>query len=130
MYQKSSVRVTFSLTCNNADLSLLWLVSVALAKFLRILAKPIAGQRESLPELRQLIGFIDPLKSDTGYPIGVYTISRPLTGAPTKVYATVTKPSCRRDRAKGALGMPVTRDAVALALARRMKVRHHRSFLD
>ncbi|KAG8929300.1 hypothetical protein FRC01_004566 [Tulasnella sp. 417] len=81
---------------------------VALAKFLRILAKPIAGQR---------------------YPIGVYTISRPLAGAPTKVFATVTKSSCRRDRAKGALGMPVARDAVALALARRMKYQKYRANL-
>lgn len=81
---------------------------VALAKFLRILAKPIAGQR---------------------YPIGVYTISRPLSGAPARVYATVTKPSCRRDRTKSALGMPVTRDAVALALARRMKYQKYRANL-
>lgn len=81
---------------------------VALAKFLRILAKPIAGQR---------------------YSIGVYTISRPLAGVPTKVYATITKPSCRRDRAKSALGMPVTRDAVALALARRMKYQKYRANL-
>jgi len=80
---------------------------VNLNKFLRILAKPIAGQR---------------------YPIGVYTVSRPLEGPPTKVYATHTiVRNPRRDRARASMGMPIAKDAVAMALARRVKYQKYRT---
>jgi len=83
---------------------------VNLNKFLRILAKPIAGQR---------------------YPIGVYTVSRPLQGSSTKVYATatVTRTTKRQRSSKSAVGMPLARDAVALALARRQKYQKYRANL-
>ncbi|KAG8895913.1 hypothetical protein FRB99_000278, partial [Tulasnella sp. 403] len=83
--------------------------NVMLNKFLRILAKPIAGQR---------------------YPVGVYAVSRPLDGPATKGYTThtVTR-NARRDRSKAAIGMPVTRDSVALALARRLRYQKYRSTL-
>lgn len=83
-------------------------LQVGLNKFLRILAKPIAGQR---------------------YPIGIYTVSRPLDGPPAKVYATATV-TRRRERSKAAMGMPVARDAVALALARRLKYQKYRTSLQ
>jgi len=83
---------------------------VSLNKFLRILAKPIAGQR---------------------YPVGVYTVSRPLQGPPAKVY-TIHSPNRTRgrERSKAAIGMPIQRDAVALSLARRLKYAKYRSSLQ
>jgi len=83
---------------------------VALNKFLRILAKPIAGQR---------------------YPIGIYTVSRPLEGSPSKVYAThtISRTSRSRQRAKPSIGAPAARDAVALSLARRLKHQKYRGTL-
>lgn len=104
---------------------------MGLNKFLRILAKPIAGQRESSASTAKMVHNSFP---DIGYPIGIYTVSRPLDGAPTKSYA-LTQPSSTvrsrgRERTKAALGISVQRDAVTLALARRLRVSCTRTPLE
>ncbi|KAG8890135.1 hypothetical protein FRB98_000863 [Tulasnella sp. 332] len=81
---------------------------VNLNKFLRILAKPIAGQR---------------------YSIGVYTVSRPLGGTPSAILYNSQSPSrtTRKERSRPAPGMPLPRDAVAMSLARRVKYQKYRT---
>jgi len=78
---------------------------VNLNKFLRILAKPIAGQR---------------------YSIGVYTVSRPLGGGqPVKLYTPQVQSRTLRKRPSP--GMPIPRDSVAMSLARRVKYQKYRT---
>jgi len=80
---------------------------VNLNKFLRILAKPIAGQR---------------------YPIGLYTVSRPLAGQPNKTFAAHAQSRFqRKDRSRPLPGMPITRDSLAISLARRVKYQKYRA---
>ncbi|KAG8993461.1 hypothetical protein FRB94_010750 [Tulasnella sp. JGI-2019a] len=84
---------------------------VNLNKFLRILAKPIAGQR---------------------YSIGVYTVSRPLGGGPPiKMYTPqFSSRVVRKDRSRPAPGMPMPRDSVAMSLARRVKYQKYRASIQ
>jgi len=81
---------------------------VNLNKFLRILAKPIAGQR---------------------YSIGVYTVSRPLGGQPLKSTYTahIHARHARKERSRPLPGLPISRDSIALSLARRVKYQKYKS---
>jgi len=77
---------------------------IGIAQFLRILGKPIAGQR---------------------YPAGVYAASRPLAGASSR--SSATNRVNRRMCSKTAAVMPLPRDAVAMALTRRNKYLKYRA---
>jgi len=81
---------------------------VPLPKFLRIIAKPIAGQR---------------------YPIGVYNVSRPLEGSAKTASQNYSRIH-RRDRAKTAVGMPIPRDGLAMTLARRSRYQKYRASIQ
>jgi len=79
---------------------------VSLNKFLRILARPIAGQR---------------------YSIGLYAVSRPLRGQPQKAIThSVQSRPARKERSRPAPGMPISRDTLTLSLARRAKYQKYR----
>ncbi len=58
----------------------------------------------------------------SGYPIGVYKVSRPLEGSAKTASQNYSRIH-RRDRAKTAIGMPIPRDGLAMTLARRSRVR-------